>query len=450
MSAFAFPDRSAAGRLSISPPSPFLPRMINSNSGFAPRAPMSIEEIDIDSEVLADLAVKLANTVPRLTTQWAADQLRLPMQLTAQVFDKLRVDNLVEVLGQPEEFNYKYAITERGRQYAQRLLEISGYVGPAPISLETYRAMLEWQIERLPPVALNQVEAALESLVLPREVVEVAALAATSARSLFLFGPAGNGKSSLGRLLHEAFEGDIWIPYCICIGSHIIRLFDEQCHHAVPLPGDVFNKIDQRWAKIKRPLIVAGGEMTLDELDLQYSESLRFYEAPPHVKANGGTFFIDDFGRQRMPPSDLLNRWIVPMESQTDHLTLNTGQKIQIPFRLMLIVATNLGVNDVADPAFLRRMGYRLHLDMPVEQGYTRIFERYAKEAGATVKPEVLSRLLARYTREGRELRASEPRDLIERARDICRLHGKPFELSLEVLDLAWAGYFGQIDALKR
>ena len=155
MSSFPFPDQRSSGRLSSAPPSPFLPRLINSSAGFAPRAPMSLEEIDIDADVLADLSLKLANSVPRLTTQWAAEQLRVSMQLIAQVFDKLRVDNLVEVLGQPEEFNFKYAITEHGRKQAKRLLEISGYVGPAPISLETYRAMLEWQIERLPPVALN-------------------------------------------------------------------------------------------------------------------------------------------------------------------------------------------------------------------------------------------------------------------------------------------------------
>ena len=185
--------------------------------------------------------------------------------------------------------------------------------------------------------------------------------------------------------------------------------------------------------------------MTIEELDLAYSPSLRFYEAPPHVKANGGTFLIDDFGRQRIDPHDLLNRWIIPLESQTDHLTLYTGQKIQIPFQLMLIVATNLGVSEVADPAFLRRMGYRLHLDYPTPERYREIFQKYAAAQGLHITNGLVDRLLDRYKAEQRDLRASEPRDLIERARDICRLHSQPFELNQEILDWAWRGYFGNV-----
>jgi predicted ATPase with chaperone activity len=162
------------------------------------------------------------------------------------------------------------------------------------------------------------------------------------------------------------------------------------------------------------------------------------------VKANGGMYFIDDFGRQQVNPHDLLNRWIIPLEQRMDHLTLNTGQKITIPFLLMLVVATNLEVAQVADPAFLRRMGYRLHIDKPTWQDYTKIFERYAASAGATVEPALVTRLLDRYSAEGRELRACEPRDLIERARDICRLRNQPLTLNDTVMATAWAGYFGQ------
>lgn len=205
-------------------------------------------------------------------------------------------------------------------------------------------------------------------------------------------------------------------------------------------------RIDQRWVRVKRPMVVSGGEMTIAELDLAYSPSLRFYEAPPHVKANGGTFLLDDFGRQQVRPTDLLNRWIIPLEQQFDHLTLNTGQKIQIPFRLQLVVATNLTVSQVADPAFLRRMGYRLHLDKPGPERYAEIFRRYAESHGAEAPPETVRKILDRYASEDRELRSSEPRDLIDRARDICRLKGEPLALSDEVMNLAWTAYFGNMD----
>jgi hypothetical protein len=244
-------------------------------------------------------------------------------------------------------------------------------------------------------------------------------------------------------MLHRAFEGDLWIPYCISIDGHVIRIFDPQCHQLSDVSFDDPGAIDQRWLRIRRPFIIAGGEMTLDELDLAYSSELRYYEAPPHVKANGGTFLIDDLGRQRFAPSELLNRWIVPLETRVDHLALNTGQKIQIPFRLMLIVATNLAVSDVADPAFLRRMGYRLHLHAPSADDFARIFSAYAAVQNVDVAPDLLTRLVERYKADGRDLRASEPRDLIERCRDICQLHSQPFEVTQDVLDIAWRGYFG-------
>jgi hypothetical protein len=183
--------------------------------------------------------------------------------------------------------------------------------------------------------------------------------------------------------------------------------------------------------------------MTLDSFDLIYSPSLRYYEAPLHVKANGGTFLIDDFGRQRVDPHELLNRWIIPLENRIDYLTLHTGMKIQVPFLQLLIIATNLDPERVTDPAFLRRIGYRLFLAPPSPERYHEIFRRYAERHGITVPPGLVARLLERYATEGRELRGCEPRDLIERARDICRFTGRPLELDDDVMALAWAGYFG-------
>ena len=421
----------------------FLPDFIEFDGAPAPRVAETVDETGVDAALLIGLTLKLAASVPNFTTEWSSNQLCLPMQMVDEMCWRLKDDKFVEILGENGPFSYRYAVTDRGREQARRLLEISGYVGPAPVSLRSYAAMLQWQIMERPMPKAEDVRAALEALVLPKEALQVTELAVSSGRSLFLFGPPGNGKTSVARMLHNAIGGDLWIPYCLNLDGHAVRIFDPQCHQRVGNTGEGAGKVDGRWVKIRRPLIVAGGEMTIDSLDLSYSPSLRFYEAPLHVKANGGTFVIDDFGRQRVDPSELLNRWIIPLEHQIDHLTLQTGQKVEVPFKLMLVVATNLQVSAVADPAFLRRMGYRVHLDKPTPQSYALIFQRYAESVAVPASQELISHVLNRYQAENRELRCCEPRDLIERARDICRLRDMELTIDREVLDLAWTGYFG-------
>ena len=215
----------------------------------------------------------------------------------------------------------------------------------------------------------------------------MAGLAVSSGRSLFVYGPSGNGKSSLGRQIHSALRGDFWIPYCVAVRNSVIRLFDEQVHQRVEVGGDKAAAIDQRWVRIRRPLVVVGGELTLEYLDLVYSPSLRYYEAPPHLKANGGVFLVDDFGRERVSPHQLLNRFITPMEHQFDYFTLSTGQKIQVPLRQVLIIATNLSLDTVTDPAFLRRMGYRLCLEAPTPEQYAQDLQGLRRAARRDRRP---------------------------------------------------------------
>lgn len=420
-----------------------LPKMFETEGGLAPESPANLAATGISRAVLTDMVLKTAHGVSQITTEAAAVRLHLPQAVVGEILEHLRTENLLETLGHDGPFGYRYSITQRGRERAERLLELSGYVGPAPVSLESYRAMLEWQMAKADRVTEAQVEEALSGLVLPTEVKQVAGLAASSGRSLFLSGPAGNGKTSLGRQLHKAMRGDIWIPHCIAVENNIIRLFDPHCHQTVEHASKKLQTIDKRWVKIKRPFIVAGGEMTLESLDMAYLPALRYYEAPLHMKANGGTFLIDDFGRQHVEPEQLLNRWIIPLEHRVDFLTLHNGQKIEVPFLLMLIIATNLNPSDVTDPAFLRRLGYRTRLSAPTPELYGAIFEQYAKTGGLTVDEALIRHLLNRYQSTGKELRACEPRDLIERVKDICAHRQQKLGLSEELLDLAWSGYFG-------
>ena len=422
---------------------PFLPPMVKSDGGLAPEAPTSVKTIGLDRSILLDLALKTAHLLPQFSTESAARRMHLSIAVTADLLEQMRTEFLLEALGH-EGPGYRYAITQRGRERAERLMEICGYVGPAPVSLESYRAMLEWQAAQSPRITPEQIKAALAELVLPEEAMEIAGLAMASGRSLFLSGPPGNGKTSLGRMLHNAAAGgDLWIPHCIAVDNNIIRLFDPHCHHPVAHAALKHHPIDQRWIKIHRPFIVAGGEMTLESLDMAWLPALKYYEAPLHMKANGGTFLIDDFGRQHVAPAELLNRWIIPLEHRIDFLTLHTGQKIQVPFLLMLVIATNLDPKDVTDPAFLRRLGYRLTLHTPTPDFYTQVFEQYAARCGLTVDRTLIPRLLDRYRATNRELRCCEPRDLIERVRDICSHHGQIFALNDKIIDLAWRGYFG-------
>ncbi|HBI45831.1 MAG TPA: AAA family ATPase [Planctomycetales bacterium] len=420
-----------------------LPRMVSVGDVFAPATPTSIEDAGVDGDGLADLALKAAYSVPQFTTEWIARTLRLSLPLAQQLVEQLKTDFLVEILGHAGPFNYRCSVSQRGRERAVRLLEISGYVGPAPVTLEAYTAMLKWQLDRFPRVNAGDVAAALSDLVLSDHALEVAGLALSSGRSLLLHGPTGNGKTSLGRLLHRALHGDLWVPHCIAADNCVIRVFDPRWHQPSSPTLEPGRLIDQRWVRIRRPFIAGGGEMTLASFELTYSPAQRYYEAPMHLKANGGIFLIDDFGRQRVDARELLNRWIVPLERRIDYLTLQSGQRIQAPFRPMLIFSTNLDPDSLMDPAFLRRMGYRLYMGAPTPEQYAAAFERCAARSDFAVPPGLVARLLDRSRAEERELQYSQPHEFIQRARDICQYLCRPVALSEEVLDLAWNSYFG-------
>ena len=407
----------------------------------APPVPETVEAIGLDFAFLAALTLKTVSIDANCTTERVADRIKLPLTVAEQLLQHLYHEKLVEIRGLVGIHNHRYAMLDRGWDRAHRLFEMSGYVGPAPVSLGAYTAMIQLQERNREGVNPETVRQALSHLVLSEGTIQTLGLVVSSRRSLFITGPAGNGKTTVAKALHGAQGGEIWTPYAIEVDGQVIKTFDIHNHEPVePAPAV---RHDQRWIKIKRPLVIVGGELTIETMDLIFSQAFRFYEAPFQMKANGGTLVIDDFGRQRVEPQDLLNRWIIPLEGHVDYLTLHTGKKIQVPFENLLVFATNLDPGRIVDDAFLRRMGYRLSVERPERDTYSQIFQSTIKSRGLNYEPILLETVFNLYAREQRKMAACEPRDLIERCMDLCRFENRPTRLTPELLELAWVNYFG-------
>lgn len=411
-------------------------------TSFAPPIPESIEQTGLSFQFLADLALKTAATESTLTTASIAERMCLPLIPVEELMQHLYREKLVEIRGNVSFNNHRYALLDRGWEQLRRVMEISGYVGPAPVSLAAYSAMMRSQAQPEEMVGPDQVADAFNDLVLPDSLLQTLGFAINSRRSLFISGIPGTGKTSVAERINNALLTPIWIPYAFAVDEHVINVYDGHNHDRT-LDEDSYEMYDRRWVRISRPLIVVGGEMTLESTDLIYNSAARYYEAPFQIKANCGTLVVDDFGRQRVEPEALLNRWIVPLERKVDFLTLHTGKKISVPFEQLVVFSTNLEPSRLVDEAFLRRMGYRVQIEPPTEETFRRIFERYADAVGVSYEPAVLDYLVTKYPAEKRIRKSCEPRDLLNRALDICQYKGLPPILTRELLDLAWANYFG-------
>jgi hypothetical protein len=407
-----------------------------------PPVPMTVEDTGLEFGFLADLTLKTVYADTNCTTERVAEKLKLPMPAAESLLFHLYREKFIEVRGVEGPGNRRYGMLDRGWERSHRLLEVNGYIGPAPVSLGAYTQMIRAQEQVRPSLEPAAVREALGQLVLPEPTLRTLGLVASSRRSLFITGAPGTGKTSVARSLHNALPGECWIPYALEVDGQVIKMFDAHNHQPITDTADGLH--DRRWLRIRRPLVVVGGELTIETMDLVYSRTVRFYEAPFQVKANGGTLVIDDFGRQRVDPRDLLNRWIIPLENRVDYLTLHTGKKIEVPFEMLLVFATNLDPADLVDGAFLRRMGYRLPVERPTAETYALIFQRYAEGQGLDYDRELVEMLLGWYVRQERPMSACEPRDLIERCLDICRYEERPPALSAELLELAWTNYFGR------
>jgi len=415
---------------------------------FGPPTPEELGDTGIPDAFLRELALKHVATFPEPTTEAVADSLYLPSSLTEELLYGLYREKFIEMRLRSAVGSTRYAMLDHGWERLTRLQSQSGYVGPAPVSLSDYAHMMRLQAVPSQSATIETVRAAFHDLVLPNSLLQTLGCVINSRSSLFLTGLTGTGKTAVSERMNAALFGNIWIPYAVEIDGQIIRIFDSHCHHPVPERSSVTDH-DRRWVEIERPSIIVGGELTLDNTDLTWSETAKFYEAPLQVKSNGGTLVIDDFGRQRVAPRDLLNRWIMPLERRVDFLTLHSGKKIEVPFEQLIVFSTNLEEKELVDEAFLRRMGYRARVEPPTPSAFVEIFKRLVTTRGVVLDQKCLDHVLSKYAFEKRMMKACEPRDLLNKVTDICLFEGRKLQLTPELVDLAWGNYFGTAHGFK-
>jgi hypothetical protein len=407
-----------------------------------PPTPEDLEEIGVSESFLRDLSLKYVAKLPEVTSATVAEQLHLPCALAEEILYRLYREKLIEMRLQSTLGATRYAMLDQGWERLVRMESANGYRGPTPVSLADYSHMMRLQAAPSRPASIETVRAAFSDLVLPESLLQTLGCVINSRSSLFLTGLPGTGKTAVSERINAALSGSVWIPYAVEIDGHVIRIFDSRYHHPITKKAST-REHDRRWLEIERPLIRVGGEITLDNTALVWSETSKFYEAPFQMKSNGGTLIIDDFGRQSVPTDSLLNRWIQPLERRVDFLTLNNGNKIEVPFEQLVVFATNFDEREIVDEAFLRRLGYRARIEMPTASAYLEIFKRAASATAITLDEVSLNYVLDKYVTEKRPMKPCEPRDLLNRVNDLCRFEGRPFHLTPEVVDIAWRNYFG-------
>ncbi|MGI8476110.1 MAG: ATP-binding protein [Thermomicrobiales bacterium] len=408
------------------------------------REPTSIEQTGLDLSTIADLAMKMIYFNNQVTAQTISDEMCLPFyNILDRALTLLKKEELIEVAGSNGfgELAYQYSITPKGIVRVHQILERTTYVGPAPVTLDHYRMVIKEQAIAEVRVGPRDVRDSMADLVLEDDVLDAMGQAVNTGRSLFLFGPPGNGKTMLAEHIVPLLGGTVLIPYAFTVDGQIIKVLD--LHNHVPIPVSGRPDYDRRFVMCKRPAIITGGELTLEVLDLVYDKFARIYEAPLQVKANGGMLLIDDFGRQQISPRQLLNRWIVPLEKRIDFLTLHTGKKVEIPFDQLIVFSTNMAPKDLVDEAFLRRIQNKIHVTNPTVESFREIFRRQCISLGIPFDQNGLVYLLREYyVKPKRELRSVHPRDILRTLIGIARYHDIPPTLTQTLLDRACQTYF--------
>ena len=414
-----------------------------------PPRPRSIEDTGLSMTFISDMIVRALYLIGEMTGQQMVELLHLPYDnVIDQAISYLRREQMCEIKGSGGigEKAYRYQASTKGVERAKEIGERTQYLGPAPVTLEAYTAMMQQQSTQGLIITEASIRQAFAHLVISEALLQQLGPAINSGRSIFLFGHAGNGKTSIAEAVSKLMSDTIMIPHAVIIDGQIIRVFDPIHHDRVPVPSSLEHTYDKRWVLSKRPIVIAGGELNLDSLDLVYDEYSKFYEAPLQMKANGGLFLIDDFGRQQVRPRELLNRWIVPLEKRLDFLTLHTGKKIEVPFDQLIIFSTNIEPKQLVDEAFLRRIRYKVEVINPTPPEYREILRRICKDKNVPYSDEGLRYLLENeYTKRNLELRACHPRDLIDQLIDIAHFTRTQPTMSRELLAAACQSYFVEV-----
>lgn len=410
----------------------------------APGSPENFEQTGLTRTYIMDLVLKQALSLREFSLADLGNRTKLPLFLIDDVIETLRKDHLVQVRSADKlsKLSYTFCLSEAGIQKAGELMRISRYIGPAPVSFIDYRNMVEAQTIKSIDVDEGLIRKAFSDLVLTEDTVNQLGPAISAGRSIFFYGPPGNGKTTIAEIIGNVMPDAIYVPYAVDVGGEVISLFDRATHSEISL-DEPEEGVDQRWVKVRRPVILAGGEMTLSSLDLDFNPISKYYEAPLQMKANNGIFIVDDFGRQQVAAKTLLNRWIVPLEQRTDFLTLHTGMKIEIPFDQLVIFSTNLEPKNLVDEAFLRRIRYKIKIDYPELEEFKEIFIRVCKVNRIEYREDMFEFLINDlYKKTGTSLSACHCRDLIEWIVDHAHYRKISPELTKETLIASWKSYF--------
>ncbi len=376
-----------------------------------------------------------------------ADQVQLPFRLIEPILNRLKAQQLSAYVGTTATHDYIHVLSDAGRDRARRYLQKTTYFGSAPVHINDYIQSIKLQsIEKQNPTR-DELKQAFSDLLIPPQLLARLGPAVNSGRGMFLYGYPGNGKTSIAERVTKAFGEFIWIPRALVVDGEIMRVFDpmkhEQCDHVA---GDGLldtSHVDRRWLRIRRPTIIAGGELTMNMLEVQRNGDSKISDAPLQMKSNCGVLLIDDFGRQRMSVDELLNRWIVPLEKRYDFITVGGGKTIQVPFDQLVIFSTNLEPKDLVDDAFLRRIPYKIEVPNPSEEAFRKLFEIMCRVLKVPYKPEMVDYLIAKHYKPiGRPFRNCHPRDLLLQVRSYCLYNSQPLDMKQEYLDFAVENYF--------
>ncbi len=415
---------------------------------FIPLEPTSFEEADLPEAEVEALILKYLMNTAAATGSEIAEQLKFPIKLVDPVLRRLKDEQQIVYKGMGSLNDYIHEITELGAGRARRFSEKNTHYGSAPVSIKDYIAGIEAQSIDNDKPSMEKLREAFASLTLSEDLLMRVGRAIHSGRGLFLYGSPGNGKTSIAERITSAFGDHIWIPRVLNVYGEIVRLFDPSSHEELPLETpqglERGQKIDRRWIKIRRPTIIVGGELTMDNLEITKNRDSGISEAPVQLKSNCGTLLIDDFGRQRMSEVELLNRWIIPLEKRYDILSMASGRKVRVPFDQMIVFSTNLEPSDLVDEAFLRRIPYKIEAKDPTESQFRELFANQAAEWGIELTPGAVGHLIEQhYKSTRRNMRFCHPRDILLQIRNLCEFENLPLVADEDALDAAVETYFG-------